>query len=156
MLKAENRHFKISLIYSRRLLCNRILISLFNGQCEVAFTFYEQCLGGEIIEKMTYGKSPMAEQAPPELIDRIMHIQFVIGEVVIMGAAAPPEMFEQPQGFYVNLQFDTVAEAEKIYNALAENGTVRMPFQETFWVKRFAMLIDHFGTPWMINCDLPA
>ncbi len=124
----------------------------FNGQCEAAFTFYEQCLGGKIIEKMTYGQSPMADQASPELIDRIMHINLTIGDIVIMGADAPPEMFEQPQGFYVNLQFDHVAEAEKIYNALAENGTVRMPFQETFWAHRFAMLVDRFGTPWMINC----
>jgi PhnB protein len=124
----------------------------FNGQCEAAFTFYEQCLGGKIIEKMTYGQSPMADQASPELIDRIMHINLTIGDIVIMGADAPPEMFEQPQGFYVNLQFDNGAEAEKIYNALAENGTVRMPFQETFWAHRFAMLVDRFGTPWMINC----
>jgi PhnB protein len=127
----------------------------FNGQCEAAFTFYAQCLGGKIIEKMTYGQSPMADQASPELIDRIMHSQLTIGDIVIMGADAPPEMFEQPQGFYVNLQFDNVAEAEKIYNALAENGTVRMPFQETFWAHRFAMLVDRFGTPWMINCNLP-
>jgi PhnB protein len=124
----------------------------FNGQCEAAFTFYEQCLGGKIIEKMTYGQSPMADQASPELIDRIMHINLTIGDIVIMGADAPPEMFEQPQGFYVNLQFDNGAEAEKIYHALAENGTVRMPFQETFWAHRFAMLVDRFGTPWMINC----
>jgi PhnB protein len=128
----------------------------FNGQCEAAFTFYAQCLGGKIIEKMTYGQSPMADQASPELIDRIMHSQLTIGDIVIMGADAPPEMFEQPQGFYVNLQFDNVAEAEKIYNALAENGTVRMPFQETFWAHRFAMLVDRFGTPWMINCNLPS
>jgi PhnB protein len=127
----------------------------FNGQCEAAFTFYEQCLGGKIIEKMTYGQSPMADQASPELIDRIMHINLTIGDIVIMGADAPPEMFEQPQGFYVNLQFDNGAEAEKIYNALAENGTVRMPFQETFWAHRFAMLVDRFGTPWIINCNLP-
>jgi PhnB protein len=128
----------------------------FNGQCEAAFTFYEQCLGGKIIEKMTYGQSPMADQASPELIDRIMHINLTIGDIVIMGADAPPEMFEQPQGFYVNLQFDNGAEAEKIYNALAENGTVRMPFQETFWAHRFAMLVDRFGTPWIINCNLPS
>jgi PhnB protein len=128
----------------------------FNGQCEAAFTFYEECLGGKIIEKMTYGQSPMADQASPELIDRIMHINLTIGDIVIMGADAPPEMFEQPQGFYVNLQFDNVAEAEKIYNALAENGTVRMPFEETFWAHRFAMLVDRFGTPWIINCNLPS
>ena len=128
----------------------------FTGECETAFKFYEQCFGGKIVEKMTYGDSPMADQAPSEQHDRIMHINLTVGDIVLMGADAPPHLFEKPQGFYVNLQFDNIADAERVFNALAENGTVRMPFQETFWAKRFAMLIDRFGTPWMINCNLPA
>jgi PhnB protein len=128
----------------------------FNGECEAAFKFYEQCLGGKIIAKMTYGESPMADKAPLEQRDRIMHTQLTVGDIVLMGADAPPERFEKPQGFYVNLQFDNIADAEKIFNALAEDGTVRMPFEETFWAKRFAMLSDRFGTPWMINVFLPA
>lgn len=128
----------------------------FNGECATAFEFYEQCLGGKIIAKMTYGESPMAEQSPPEHRDRIMHINLTVGDIVIMGADAPPQMFEKPQGFYVNLQFDNVADAERIFNVLAEKGNVRMSFQETFWANRFAMLVDRFGTPWMINCNLPA
>jgi PhnB protein len=127
----------------------------FNGDCQTAFEFYEQCLGGKIIEKMSYGESPMAEQTPPEQRDRIMHITLNVGNIVIMGADAPPQMFEKPQGFSVNLQFDNIAEAERVFNALAEKGTVRMPIQETFWAKRFGMAIDRFGTPWMINCNLP-
>ncbi len=35
----------------------------FNGDCEAAFKFHERCLGGEIEMMMTYGESPMAEQA---------------------------------------------------------------------------------------------
>jgi PhnB protein len=49
-----------------------------------------------------------------------------------------------------------MAEAERIYQALAENGTVTMPLQATSWSASFAMLVDSFGTPWMINCDPPA
>jgi PhnB protein len=30
---------------------------------------------------------------------------------------------------------------------------VQMPLQETFWAARFGMLVDQFGTPWMINCE---
>ena len=26
-----------------------------------------------------------------------------------------------------------------------------MPLTETFWAKKFGMLTDRFGTPWMIN-----
>jgi PhnB protein len=128
----------------------------FNDECEAAFKFYEQCLGGKIDSMMTYGDSPMAEQTPPEKLDKIMHASLMVGDTVLMGSDAPPQFFEKPQGFSVSLVFDDAVEAERIFNALAENGTVQMPIQETFWAARFGMVVDRFGTPWMINCDLPA
>jgi PhnB protein len=97
----------------------------------------------------------MAEQTPPEKLDKIMHASLIVGDTVLMGSDAPPQFFEKPQGFSVSLVFDDAVEAEQIFNALAENGTVQMPIQETFWAARFGMVVDRFGTPWMINCDLP-
>lgn len=125
----------------------------FNGQCEAAFKFYEQCLGGKIVMMMTHGESPMAEQTAEAWRDKILHAQLTIGDIVLMGSDAPPDYFEKPQGFSVNLQFEDVAEAERVFQALAESGTVRMPLQETFWAKRFGMFVDRFGTPWMVNCS---
>jgi PhnB protein len=128
----------------------------FNDECEAAFKFYEQCLGGKIDSMMTYGDSPMAEQTPPEKLDKIMHVSLIVGDTVLMGSDAPPQMFEKPQGFSVSLVFDDPVEAERIFNALAEHGIVQMPIQETFWAARFGMVVDRFGTPWMINCNLPS
>jgi PhnB protein len=123
----------------------------FDGECEAAFKFYEQCLGGKIDEMMTYGDAPMSEEIPSEQRDRIMHANLTVGGMVLMGSDTPPDGFQKPQGFSVNLQFDDRVEAERIFQKLAENGTVKMPFQETFWSTRFGMLVDRFGTPWMIN-----
>ncbi|MEG4207899.1 VOC family protein [Microcoleus sp. Pol7_A1] len=123
----------------------------FDGECEAAFKFYEQCLGGKIDGMMTYGDAPMSEEIPSEQRDRIMHANLTVGEMVLMGSDTPPDSFNKPQGFSVNLQFDDLVEAERIFQKLAENGTVKMPFQETFWSTRFGMLVDRFGTPWMIN-----
>jgi PhnB protein len=33
---------------------------------------------------------------------------------------------------------------------------VQMPIQKTFWAARFGMLVDQFGTPWMVNCEQAA
>lgn len=123
----------------------------FDGECEAAFKFYEQCLGGKIDEMMTYGDAPLSEEIPSEQRDRIMHANLTVGGMVLMGSDTPPDGFKKPQGFSVNLQFDDLVEAERIFQKLAENGTVKMPFQETFWSTRFGMLVDRFGTPWMIN-----
>jgi PhnB protein len=74
-------------------------------------------------------------------------------QLVLMGSDSPAHMFEEPKGTYVSLHPESPAEAERIFDALAEGGTVRMPIAETFWAARFGMLVDRFGTPWMINCE---
>jgi PhnB protein len=128
----------------------------FNGQCEAAFKFYERCLGGKIQMMMTYGESPMAGQVTPESRNKIMHVTLAVGDGVLMGCDAPPEHYEKPQGFFVQMGIEHPADAERLFQALSENGTVRMPLQPTFWAARFGMLIDQFGTPWMINGGQPA
>jgi PhnB protein len=125
----------------------------FNGQCEAAFKFYEQCLGGKIVARMRYGDSPMAEQTPSESQNKIMHIALTVDDMELMGSDAIPEHFKKPQGFSVSLNFDDAVQAERIFYALAENGTIKMPLEETFWAARFGMLVDQFDTPWMINCS---
>jgi PhnB protein len=105
----------------------------FNGQCEAAFKFYEKALGG-----------------------KILHALLTVGDKVLMGSDAPPDHYERPQGISVSLGIENPADAERIFHALAENGTVRMPIQETFWAQRFGILVDQFDTPWMINCQKPA
>jgi PhnB protein len=125
----------------------------FNGKCEVAFKFYQKILGGDLPYMMKYGESPMAAQTAPEDKDKVMHARLVAGDMVLMGADAPPQFYEPMKGMVVSLNVDAPAEAERVFKALSENGTVRMPIQETFWAQRFGMLIDQFGTPWMVNCE---
>ena len=124
----------------------------FDGQCEQAFKLYEQCLGGKITFMQTYGDSPMAGETPPELHKRIMHVTLAVGDQILQGADAPGG-YKVPQGFTVSIQLNDAAEAERIFKALEENGTVQMPLQETFWALRFGMVVDRFGTPWIINCE---
>ncbi len=127
----------------------------FDGKCETAFKFYEKVLGGKVVMMMKYGESPMAAQTSPESRDKIMHARLAVGDKLLMGSDAPAQMYEPMKGIQVTLSVDQPAEADRIFSALAENGSVRMPIQETFWAQRFGMLVDQFGTPWMINCERP-
>ncbi len=128
----------------------------FNGQCEAAFKFYQQCLGGNIQTMMAWGDSPMADQVPSEWRDKIIHTTLIVGETALLGADAPPDRYEEPKGFSVTIQIKDPADAERIFNALAENGTVHMPIQQTFWAALFGMCVDRFGIPWMVNCEQAA
>ena len=87
---------------------------------------------------------------------RSFTLAYKFGDRELMGSDAAPDRFDGMKGFSVSLQVDNPAEAERIFNALASNGTVRMPLQQTFWAAKFGMLVDQFGTPWMINCEQPA
>jgi len=124
----------------------------FSGQCEAAFRFYEQCFGGKIEAMLNHGDSPGAEQVPAAWHKAIQHARLNLGGQVLMGSDIPPEYYQKPAGFQVSLDIADAAQAERIFNALAENGSVRMPLQKTFWAARFGMVNDRFDIPWMINC----
>jgi PhnB protein len=122
----------------------------FNGQCAAAFMFYKECLGGELIMQ-THGETPMKEHVPADWHDKIIHARLVVEGESLMGSDAPPAMYAAAQGLHVSISVAAAKEAERIFNALAEQGKVTMPFQKTFWSSGFGMLVDRFGTPWMVN-----
>ena len=127
---------------------------LFTGQCEEAFKFYEKLLGGKIEMMMTHEGTPAEDGVPAEWKKKILHARLVVGDQVIMASDAPPGRQAKPQGFSVSVSVNEPAEAERIYNGLAEGAlAVTMPIQETFWARRFGMLTDRFGIPWMINSE---
>ena len=125
---------------------------VFGGQCEAAFRFYERVLGGQLT-MLTYGDSPAAQTVPPEWRGKIVHATLSLGGRSLAGADVLPEQYERPRGFYVLLNPPTPAEAERIFTALAENGSVKMPLQKTFWTPSFGVLVDQFGTPWELSAE---
>lgn len=126
----------------------------FNAQCEEAFAFYEQHLGARPGSIFRYGGSPMAESVPADWQGKVMHASITIGDLVLMGSDATPDRYEQPQGFGLSIQITNTAEAERIFQQLATNGRIVMPLEETFWAARFGMVVDRFGIPWQINCEI--
>ena len=126
---------------------------IFNGQCEAAFKLYEKVLGGAVTFRQTHGESPMAAQVAPDWQGKIMHITLAVGDNVIMGSDAPPDHYQKPQGVQVSIGVNDAAEGDRIFKALAEGGSVSLPYQKTFWSPGFGMLVDQFGTPWMVNSD---
>jgi PhnB protein len=128
----------------------------FNGQCATAFRFYEQCLGGRIVTLLTHGETPAKDHVAADWQDKVIHARLVVGNKVLMGCDAPEPHYAAPRGMQVSLSVPTPAEAERIFKALAEDGTVTMPFQQTFWSPGFGMAVDRFGIPWMINTEQAA
>src|SRR5262245_7993500 len=125
---------------------NPYLSLAFNGQCEAAFKFYEQCLGANITFMLRWGDSPMANQSPPHWREKIIHARLRVGDTDLLGGDVLSEQYEEPKGFSVLLEIEDPADAERIFQALAEKGAVQMPLQTTFWARRFGVVVDQFGT----------
>jgi PhnB protein len=126
----------------------------FNGNCDEAINFYKKILGGEIITKQTFGESPMPSEENWK--NKIMHVHYKSEGIELMASDSMPD---QPvnAGSNISLSINMTDEDEqtRVFNALAEGGTITMPLADQFWGARFGMLTDKFGYHWMLNCQKP-
>ena len=125
----------------------------FDGNCADAMRFYEQALNARLEVLMSGADSPMAEQMPPEFRHRILHARLALpgGGLLYAGDAPAHVPYEGIKGVSITLDYDSVAGAEAVFNALSAGGQVTMAMQAAFWAKRWGMLVDKFGTPWIVN-----
>lgn len=127
----------------------------FDGNTEEAFTFYKSVLGGEFINLQRFGDTPHGAHLGDEDKKKIMHITLNSPNgSVLMGNDHLPMMgmpFSAGNNISLSLHPTSEGEAKRMFDGLAEGGTVTMPLEKTFWGAYFGMLTDKFGIYWMIN-----
>ena len=125
----------------------------FDGDCADAMRFYEQALGGKLEVLMSGAESPIADQMPKEFANRILHARLVLpgGGVLYAGDAPAHVPYEGIKGVAIAVDYASVDKAETVFAVLGAGGQVTMPMQSAFWAKRWGMLVDKFGTPWIVN-----
>lgn len=137
----------------------------FDGNCAEAMAFYAQLFRGQVVFQSTFGDMPPTEGMPPlpeSAKGRLMHAQLQVGAQSLMASDTLPAMpgvdpetcgggYRKPEGMWVSIGVDTLAEGQRVFDGLAEGGKVTMPFASTFWSAGFGMVTDRFGTPWMVN-----
>ena len=106
----------------------------YGGNCEQAFRFYEQHLGGKITGIVRHGEQPNPN-IPPDWADKVLHSRIEIGTTELMGADVPNA--EPMRSAYLTLTFDTETEAERVYALLSDGGEIFMPMADTFFAMRF-------------------
>jgi len=120
----------------------------YGGNCEEAFTFYAQHLGGTIQMLMRHGEQPDPKNVPPGWEKAVLHARITLGGTDLLGADVPN--FQPMRSAYLTLTLASDEEADRVIALLSEGGEIFMPKQETFFASRFAMLRDRFGTSWML------
>ncbi|MET0329501.1 MAG: VOC family protein [Luteimonas sp.] len=122
----------------------------FDGNCADAFRFYARLLGTDAV-LMPYGDAPPCPEHAIAAPERIMYACIAVDDQMLMASDVPPgtPLPDAPHAF-VNAGVDSDAEAERLFAALADGGQVRAPMEETFFAHRFGMVVDRFGTGWMV------
>lgn len=124
----------------------------FAGRCEEALEFYKQAVGAEVSMLMRWKESPdPAMKAPPGREEKIMHANFRIGATTLMADDGMGTEKAEFKGFTLSVSVPDDGEAKRVFEALGEGGSVKMPLMKTFWTSSFGMLTDKFGVPWMVN-----
>lgn len=122
------------------------------GRCEEAIAFYRDRLGAEVQMMMRFRENPepFPDGMPEGMADRIMHACLSINGANVMmsdGMKTGPLDFACMS---LSLSVPTEAEADRLFEALAEEGKVEMPIGKTFFSPRFGAVTDKFGVAWMI------
>ena len=126
----------------------------FGGNCRDAFNRYKEIFGGELVV-IGMGDMPAGEQpVPPDKADYVLHAALKFDDTLLMASDDPTtDSFGPVQGMMVSYSTPDAGEAKRVFEALAENGTVTQALMETFFSPAFGMCIDRFGTPWMISAE---
>ena len=129
----------------------------FNGNCAEAMRFYEKALGGKLEMMMKASEAPVQshEGCGPggkSDGDAILHACLnVDGRRLMASDWMSPDPYPGINGVSITLVYPTVAEAKRKYETLAAGGKTLMSMDKTFWVEAFGMLVDKFGTSWMVS-----
>jgi PhnB protein len=130
----------------------------FNGKTEEAFNFYRSVFGGEFITLQRFKDTPEAEKLNDADKDKIMHVSLPIGDGNMLMATDMLESMGQTltkgNNYSICISAENTDEAERVFNGLAEGGTIAMPLEKTFWGSYFGMVNDRFGIQWMIDCPI--
>lgn len=125
---------------------------VFGGNCAEAFRRYHEIFGGDVeIMMMSDVPADVEMDAGPD--DMVMHASLTVGDGMLFGSDDPTGEHQGARDMAVSITVDTVDEVHRVFDALAEGGSVTMPVDAVFWGPAFGMCTDKFGTPWMVGAD---
>jgi PhnB protein len=99
---------------------------------------------------MRFRDAPDQSMVTPGNKDKVMHAALRAGDTQLLMSDGRCTGNPNFSGIALALSTASDADAERMFNALAEGGIVNMALTKTFFASRFGMLADKFGVGWMV------
>lgn len=122
----------------------------FNGQCRKAMTFYQECLGGELVLQKV-AESPMALPLSSEMSGKILQGKLTRESIVLMGSDMMGDSLVEGNNVTLFLNCSNETEITTIFNKLSDEGSVQLPLHQSVWGSTFGKVLDKYGILWMLN-----
>lgn len=123
----------------------------FAGDAEAALSLYRDALGGDV-QIVRFAGTPAGAHIPSEWESKVLYGALASPFGVINAMDAPPGREGAPgDNFAIEIRLEDETQAAEIFSRLCAGGNVTMPFEETFFAKKFGMGADRFGVKWMVN-----
>jgi len=120
----------------------------FPGCCAEALEAYATWMGGRVTEINRRG-----DAGPDGWQDKCIHATWIVDSAVVFGCDLPPGQFQAAQGTSLSWNTSDIAEARRVFDLLADGGTISVPFGPAPWSDGYGCCTDRFGIPWQVNVD---
>lgn len=122
----------------------------FDGRCDEALEFYKKAVGAKVGMLMRFKEAPDKSMISPGSEEKVMHSSVQVGDSTVLMSDGRCTGNPNFHGIALTISAKTEAEADKLFNGLAEGGKVTMPLAKTFFSPKFGMVADKFGVGWMV------
>jgi PhnB protein len=122
----------------------------FDGRCDEALEFYKQAIGAKVGMLLRFKEAPDKSMISPGSEEKVMHSAVQVGDSTLLMSDGRCTGKPNFNGIALTISAKTEAEADKLFNGLAEGGQVTMPLAKTFFSPKFGMVADKFGVGWMV------
>jgi PhnB protein len=120
----------------------------FQGRCEEALAFYRGAIGAEAMVVARFGDIPGSAGDGAEA--KVAHALLRVGDTVVLASDGQGGGQADFSGFSLSLTASDDAEAERLFAALSDGGSVQVPMTSTPFASRLGLVADKFGVPWMV------
>jgi PhnB protein len=109
----------------------------FQGRCEEALEFYRGAIDADATVLARFD-------------DKVAHAVLQVGDTVVLASDGQGSGQAEFSGFSLSLTVSEDAEAERLFDALSDGGSVQVPMAPTPFASRLGLVADKFGVPWMV------